>query len=275
VAHAGLNFASVRPADRRRAMILAGSVALHAAILLPMAFGLLNSDLPVLTPAYTPPIFVEMEPRPLLEGETAREPAPASAAAREQAPVLGETLPSLARDRSREEDEDEDRPTAPVPRIGAAPPSDAPAAPDDPWRVIPETGRAAVARSLRTGPVGCRMMDGRLSESEQRLCDDRFNEAAGRAGPLGPRSLTPSEQRRDAQFAREGARALHNYEALRRPLGPGTGNVGPGDCPGSNLGMGCAGAHLDPALRQGATTTVNPGMTRGGPDSMRPIPGND
>lgn len=275
MANGGLRIVSARPIDRRRAAILAGSAAMHAAILLPMAYGLLNKDLSVLPVPYDPPVFMEMEPRPLLEGETVREPTPASAAARVQIPVLGEPRPSIAQDRTRREEEDDDRPTAPVPRIGAAPPADAPSAPDDPWRVTPESTRDAVARSLRTGAAGCRLMEGRLSEGEQRLCDDRFNEAAARARPLGPRTLTPSEQRREAQFAREGARTLHSYEMLRRPLGPGTGNVGPGDCPGSNLGAGCAGAHLDPALRQGATTTVNPGMTRGGPDAMRPIPGNE
>lgn len=276
MANVDLSRASARPIpDRRRAMILVGSAALHAALLLPMAYGLLIRDLPVLPVPYSPPIFVEMEPRPLLEGEAVRQPTPASTAAREQVAVLGETRPSVARERTRREDEDDDSPTTPAPRIGAAPPADAPRAPDDPWRVAPDTMRGAVARSLRTGAGGCRIMDGRLSESEQRLCDDRFNEAAGRAGPLGPRTLTPSEERREAQFARDGARALAGYEQLRRPLGPGTGNVGPGDCPGSNFGMGCAGAHLDPAIRQGATTTVNPSMTGSGPDSMRPIRGQE
>ena len=255
--------------------MLTGSVALHAAVLLPMAFGLLNTELPEVESIPSPPIFVEMEPRPLLEGEAAREPTLAAAPPREQVPVRGETVPSVSSERRLRDEEDEDRPTAPSPRVSASAPADAPPAPADAWQVRPESTRDAVARTLRTGPVGCQMMEGRLSPAEQRLCDERFNEAASRARPLGPRTLTPSEQRREAQFAREGARALHNYEALRRPLGPGTGNVGPGDCPGSNLGMGCAGAHLDPAMRQGATTTVNPSMTRGGPDAMRPIPGNE
>jgi hypothetical protein len=118
-------------------------------------------------------------------------------------------------------------------------------------------------------------MDGRLSAGEQALCDERFNEAAARAGPPGPRTLNASEARREAGFARDGAQALAQYEARRRPLSGGVGIVGPGDCPGSNLGLGCAGAHLDPALRQGATTVGNPGLRSNDTIPMRPIPGQE
>ena len=275
MSHAGLSIASWRsPDDRRRVAVLASSILFHAAVLTPMAIGLFSNDLPVLTQEPDFSILIEMEPRPLLRGETAREPNPAAVAAREAAPALGEVLPSVTRDRNREEDE-EDRPTPPAPRIGSSPLVGPPPASSDPWQVNPESMAAAVGRSMRTGPGGCRMMDGRLSASEQRLCDDRFNEAAGRARPLGPRTLTPSEHRRDAQFARDGARALAQYEARRRPLSGGVGIIGPGDCPGSNLGVGCAGAHLDPAIRQGATTVGNPGMRGDGPDAMRPIPGQE
>lgn len=275
MSHAGLSIASWRsPDDRRRVAVLASSILFHAVVLAPMAIGLFSDDLPVPTQELDFSILIEMEPRPLLQGETAREPNPAAVAAREAAPALGEALPSVTRDRNREEDE-EDRPTPPAPRIGSSPLVGPPPASSDPWQVNPESMAAAVGRSMRTGPGGCRMMDGRLSASEQRLCDDRFNEAAGRARPLGPRTLTPSEQRRDAQFARDGARALAQYEARRRPLSGGVGIIGPGDCPGSNLGVGCAGAHLDPAIRQGATTVGNPGMRGDGPDAMRRIPGQE
>lgn len=274
MAHAGLSIASWRsPEDRRRAAILAASLALHALILTPMALGLFARPLNVLEDAPRTPVFIEMEPRPLLEGETAREPTLAATPQRETSPALGEAFPSISRDPTRRE-KDEDRPTAPSPRIGVAPPPGAPPA-DDPWQVRPEGMAAAVGRSMRTGAGGCRIMDGRLSPGEQRLCDDRFNEAAGRAGPLGPRTLTPSEQRREAQFARDGAAALAQYEARRRPLAGGVGIIGPGDCPGSNLGVGCAGAHLDPAIRQGATTVGNPGMRQERPDAMRPIRGQE
>jgi len=109
--------------------------------------------------------------------------------------------------------------------------------------------QAAVARSLRTGPVGCRAMDGRLSAGEQQLCDDRFNEAAARAGPLGPRTLTASEARRQAGFARDGAQALAAYEALRaRRSGIGVSGASP-ECVGGNLRGTCAGAYLRPEFQ--------------------------
>ena len=272
---AGLGIASWRsPADRRRAAVLAASVVLHAAVLTPLAAGLFANAPPVFPGIADPPVFVEMEPRPLLQGETAREPAPASAAARETLPVPGEVVPSVARDRTRQDD-DEDRPTAPAPRAPGSPLVGAPPPPAGSWQVTPEGMAAAVGRSMRTGAGGCRMMDGRLSAAEQRLCDDRFNEAAGRAGPLGARTLTASEQRRDAQFARDGAAALARHAARRRGLAGGVGILGPGDCPGSNLGAGCAGAHLDPAIRQGATTVANPGLGSNDLAPMRRIPGQE
>lgn len=244
----GSSFASWRsPTDRRRALVLAGSILLHAAVLTPLAIGLFVGDRPVFTDTSGIPIFVEMEPRPLLQGETAREPTPASVAARERAtPALGEPLTSIARERTRQEDE-EDRPTLPSPRVGS-PLVDPPPASADPWQVRPEGMAGAVGRSMRTGAGGCRTMDGRLSVSEQQLCDERFNAAAGRAGPLGPRTLTASEQRREAQFARDGAAALAAHDSLRGGRsGSGIVMTSP-DCPGGNLRSNCAGAHLRPGF---------------------------
>jgi len=280
VSNDGISIADWHPfADRtgrRRTAVIAASVILHAVVLAPLALGLFADRSPV-PDIVSAPVFVEMEPRPLLAGETARVPMPSSAAARDTRPILGETAVAPVRDRTR--NDEDDPPTAPSPRIGVAPGAGAPTAPPDAWQVTPESMAAAVGRTMRTGPGGCRIMDGRLSPGEQALCDERFNEAAGRAGPLGPRTRTASEARRDAQFARDGAAALAQYEARRRPLSGGVGIVGPGDCPGSNLGVGCAGAHLDPAIRQGATTVGNPGL--GANDRlptrppMRPIPGNE
>lgn len=275
MSHAGLSIASWRPlADRRRAAVLTASALLHAAILTPLAVGLFAERPTIVTDPYQVPIYVELEPRPLLPGEVAREPTLAATTIPETSRAPAEAVPSVLRERTREKDED-DRPTAPAPRIGAVAPADAPAAPADPWRVEPESMAAAVGRSMRTGAGGCRIMDGRLSPGEQQLCNDRFNEAAGRAGPVGPRTLDASEQRREAQLARDGARALAQYEARRRPLSGGVGIIGPGDCPGSNLGVGCAGAHLDPAIRQGATTVGNGGMRQERQDAMRPIRGQE
>ncbi|WP_292049449.1 hypothetical protein, partial [Brevundimonas sp. UBA5718] len=53
------------------------------------------------------------------------------------------------------------------------------------------------------------------------------------------------------------------WEMMNRPLSGGVGVVGPGDCPGSNFGTGCAGAHLGDVpgveMRQGAESTINRG----------------
>lgn len=255
---------------RRRAAILLGSIAFHVAVLTPLALRMVDTaDAPAFD-ASPPLILLEMEPRPLLEGETAREPTFARTV--ETAPALSA---ATAAERTPRLDDDEDIPAPPSPRIAAGAPAGSPPAPADAWQVTPEGLGAAVARSMRTGAGGCRIMDGRLSPGEQALCDERFNEAAGRAGPLGPRTLNASEARREAQFARDGARALAQYEARRRPLSGGVGIVGPGDCPGSNLGAGCAGAHLDPAMRQGATTVGNPGLGSNDLAPMRPIPGQE
>lgn len=246
MSNAGLSIASQRPMvvapARRRLAIVVASVAFHAVVLTPMALGLF-SEPAALPNIDRPAVFVEMEPRPLLAGETVRTPAPSSAAARERAPTLGETFVPSLRDAAR--DEDEDAPTAPAPRLGQTPPAGTPAPASDAWRVAPEGMAAAVARSMRTGAGGCRTMDGRLNAGEQALCDERFNEAAGRAGALGPRTLTPSEQRRDAQFARDGAQALAAYESRRAPAAGGVGIVmSSPDCVGGNLRGTCAGALL-------------------------------
>jgi hypothetical protein len=64
----------------------------------------------------------------------------------------------------------------------------------------------------------------------------------------------------DAPFLTEGRRALAAHRAQRGPLGGGAGVMGPSDCVGSNLGTGCAGAHLGDRpgvdMRQGATTNI-------------------
>lgn len=236
------------PAGRRNLGVFALSVLFHAAVLTPIGLGLFSSP-PQRIVVPPPPLFIEMDPRPLLAGETARVPAPAAmTSSREPVPALGESVPVLARDLRREED-DEESPSVPAPRPGAPAPLGTPSAPAGAWTVVPEGMAAAVGRSLRTGAGGCRTMDGRLSAAEQALCDDRFNEAAGRAGPLGPRTLNASEARREAGFARDGAAALAAYESRRAPPSGGVGIVmSSPDCPGGNLRSTCAGAHLRPGF---------------------------
>lgn len=242
----------------RKPALIAASVALHVAVLGYMALRNFESPaLPGLT-SHTVAIPLDLSPRPLLENERPREPAPARTA-EALAPAASVAASPLAPPRGREK-EDEDQPPAPTGRIAAPAPSGAPAPPAGAWQVQPETLRDAIARSLRQGIPGCRNMREQLTAAERALCDGRFNEAAGRAAPL----RGTGNPDRDARFAAEGAREMRRYEQRRRPLTGGVGVVGPADCPGSNLGMGCAGAHLPDVpgvdMRQGARTTHNGGQ---------------
>ncbi|HEX8472043.1 MAG TPA: hypothetical protein VF633_13115 [Brevundimonas sp.] len=264
--------------DRKSAAILAGSVALHGVVLGLIGLGIFDSDLALPQPPSDAPIFIEMEPRPLLDGETARVPTTAPARATDAPALTSPLSPSIA---PRKLDEQDDAPTAPAPRAaagGAAGGAAAPAGAANPWSYQPESRGAAVARTMRTGAGGCRIMDGHLSAAEQALCDERFNEGAAAAAarhPLGNRTLTPSEQRRQAEFAAEGRRALERYEARRAPLRGGTGNVTTGDCPGSNFGTGCAGANLEPSMREGATSTIRQDSNLLPSDQHKPVPGHE
>ncbi|WP_158256036.1 MULTISPECIES: hypothetical protein [unclassified Brevundimonas] len=174
--------------------------------------------------------------------------------------------------RARKKDEDAARdglPSPPAPRI-AAPAPGAPSAAasgvpgvSDAWRVGGESQAERNARALRTSPAGCRST-AILSQGERAICDERFN---ARAAEGATRPITGSgNAERDARFAREGAREMQRYEAQRRPLSGGVGVLGPADCPGSNFGTGCAGAHLKDVpgvdMRQGARSTVNEGERR-------------
>lgn len=239
--------------DRRRrhggrsGLLLAGSLAAHALILGVVGW---RAVAPIGDPERSvPPILLTIEPRPLLAGEDARPPAVSGEA--ELRPLTSPADVRVAPLRE-EEDEQTEGPTVPAPRLSQPAPGALPPPPGSNWTVRPEAAGDRMARALRIGPVGCNMRNGRMSEREQALCDEAFNQAAARARPIEG----TGDPARDAAFAREGERALAQYEAQRRPLAGGTGNVGVGDCPGSNLGIGCAGAHLEPRLRQGARTTI-------------------
>jgi len=233
----------------RKPAIVILSVGVHALVLGLIGLRAIGLDAPVGPVERT--IYVEIEPRPLLPGEVARVRAPPD---RPDAP--SEALPDAGAQTVRTEPfrrpEDEEDGLAPSPR-GIAP--GAPAPPADigtaPWQVRPETMGARVGRGLRTRPVGC-ASPGLLSPAEREICDDRFADRAANAAPIEG-SGNPE---RDARFAREGARALAQYEERRRPLSGGVGVVGPQDGPGSNFGMGVAGAHLDPSLRPDSTTNI-------------------
>lgn len=200
-------------------------------------------------------------------------PAPTPPAAAERAVSVPAPVAPI---RARKKDEDAARdglPSPPAPRI-AAPAPGAPSAAasgvpgvSDAWRVGGESQAERNARALRTSPAGCRST-AILSQGERAICDERFNARAAE-GATRPITGTGNAER-DARFAREGAREMQRYEAQRRPLSGGTGVLGPADCPGSNFGTGCAGAHLDSSMQMDSTRNV---QTRrdGAPASGRPM----
>ena len=224
---------------------------------------------PVRAPAPVPAPL----PAPVAAPVPTPAPIPAPAAAERTAPA---PAPVVAL-RPRKKDEDEARdglPAAPAPRL-ANPAPGAPSAAasgvngiSDAWRVAPEGQGGRNARALRTSPAGCPSTRV-LRPGEQAVCDDRFNARAAEGAARGPITGSGNAER-DARFAREGAREMQRYEAQRRPLSGGVGVVGPADCPGSNFGTGCAGAHLDSSMQMDSARNV---QTRrdGPPASGRPV----
>ena len=86
---------SFGPIERRRAALFAGSILVHIAILAPLALRYFEKPIATASSDEDIPIFIQMEPRPLLPGEVARVTAPASART-EATPSVGE----VAADRS-------------------------------------------------------------------------------------------------------------------------------------------------------------------------------
>jgi hypothetical protein len=229
-----------------------GSTAFHVLLLGVLA---LRGAAP-LTPAPVGPqvVFVDIAPRPLLKNERPRAPTAAASGATAASSAAGRVV---VRFRDPRLDEDED--LTPRPRI-AAPVAGAPA--PDPWQVRPETEGQAITRSLRNSMIGCDAGRARLTPEDRAACGERFGERAARATPI----QGTGDPDRDARFAREGARALAQYEGRRQPLSGSVGVVGPADCVGSNLGTGCAGAHLPSVpgvdMNQGGASVVNPSQRK-------------
>ena len=231
----------------RKPAIVVLSVGLHALVLGLLGIRSIGLDGPV--GPVERAIYIEIEPRPLLPGEVARvRPPPVRPDAPSQTlPDAG--APAVQADPFRRPEDEQDRPAPRLAAPGApAPPADVGTAP---WRVQPETMGDRVGRGLRTSPVGCASPN-LLSPAERAICDDRLGERAAAAAPIEG----TGDPERDARFAREGRRALAEYEARRRPLSGGIGIVGPQEGPGGNFGMGVAGAHLDPSLRPDSTSNV-------------------
>ncbi|MNE39369.1 hypothetical protein D3C80_1333180 [compost metagenome] len=223
-----------------------------------------------LAPKSLPRVAAPPVPTP----EAAPAPAPIQApvaappaAALEQAPSAPVVVAPI---RPRKKDEEEGRdglPAPPAPRLA----NPAPGAPSaaasgvagvtDAWRVAPEGQDGRNARALRTSPAGCPATQ-LLRRGEELICDERFNARAGEGAERG-RITGSGNAGRDARFAREGAREMQRYEAQRRPLSGAVGVLGPQDCPGSNFGTGCAGAHLDSSMRMDSDRNIQ--TTRDGP----------
>lgn len=246
------------PFDRlnwRKAGLATASVVINLALLTALSFTALGAgDRDRISPP--PPVYLDIEPRPLLPDERPREPVYAPPAT--QAQAARET--QRAESRSATADPSVEHPTPPRPRATLPAPQGVPT-PANPWRVDPDDQRASMARGLRQGAVGCASPE-LLNELERRHCRERFGERAAAAPPI----TGSGNAERDAAFARQGARRLAEWEMMNRPLSGGVGVVGPADCVGSNFGTGCAGAHLGPVpgtdMQQGARTTHNSGEQR-------------
>lgn len=250
----------------RKPALIGLSVSAHILILGGLGLRVLTVETPNL-PAEPQTILLDIEPRPLLEDERPRpRPQPVQASA-ETAPTTADSRPSffgLRLPQPRPRDDEDETPSPPSPRA-AAPGAPAPPASADPWQVRPETMGDRVGRGLRTRGPGCASPQ-MLSPEERRICEDRFGERAAAAAPISG----SGDPERDARFAREGAAALAQYEARRRPLAGGTGVTGVQDGPGSNFGIGVAGAHLDQSLQPDSTRNIR--TRRDGPrDSGQPM----
>ena len=182
--------------DWRKAGLATASVAINLALLAALSFtalGVGDGDR-VVIPS---PVYLDIEPRPLLPDERPREPifaAPANAVEAARQRPSERTRPVAASSAPTE------RPSPPIPRLPRPAPNGAPA-PDDPWRVDPSNDRSALARGLRLGAVGCASPE-LLNEAERRHCQDRFGARAAAAPPII--SYTIRKRERPSQISRVG-----------------------------------------------------------------------
>lgn len=261
---AGLKLAWPTRADQwRKPAIVAVSLLFHGLLFGVLGLRTLGEDARLWGDQPEDPwpiIHLQIEPRPLLPGETARvRETPPSTFLPMAVPLDGSPTADPERP-LRDPREDEDAaPGPPSPHL-AAPAPNAPPAPAEGWTVRPRTLGDRIGQGLRTSPLGC-AAEAVLSAAERAICDDRFGRRAAAAPPING----TGNPERDSRFAREGARRLAEYEARRRPLAGGSGNVGPQDGVGSNFGIGVAGAHLDPSLRPDSTQNIR--TRRDGPRS--------
>ncbi|MEG1453907.1 hypothetical protein [Brevundimonas sp.] len=216
----------------------AASAALHVAVIAALVFSA-QSVLPPARP-HTPTLYIEIEPRPLLDGEKPRIVAPqpditpAPSADRNQTTAASASI----------------TPNRPQPRLAQGVSPDPSAQDSSAWQVAPQSAEDEVSRrvgqSLRTSVLGCQYPD-RLTQQERDVCDDREGERTTRALERLGRISGTGNSRRDARLEAEGRQRLQSYESRRNtPLDSERGNGGVVEGVGSNFGMGVAGRHLDP-----------------------------
>ncbi|MFT4956200.1 MAG: hypothetical protein ACI8U3_002605 [Brevundimonas sp.] len=231
--------------------VLGASLALHAIVLVLVG---MRAGMDMTGYSAPPePLYIRIEPRPLMAGETVREPPVTVIAEPRESPALTREVRARAI-RDQTEDEEEERRRLEALRLPVRPsPSAQNVEPQ--WRVSPDATGDQVARALRSSGLACSRPRNDMTPAERAACDERFA-GAGDAPPI----RGSGDPERDEAFASQGRANIARYEAQRAPLSGGTGVVGPGDCPGSNLGMGCAGAHLRDVpgvdVRQGAETPI-------------------
>jgi len=222
-----------KAASRRRDLaILAASVGLHGLVLGYFALHTVRDS-----PRYetrprgaAPPLFLDIEPRrrTLAErprGDEAERPV-SRASPTQQSERISQSLREPRLD-----------------RLASAHPAQSPESGETRREPSPETADGRPERAPRLG-VRCRYPE-LLSQEERGLCARRYSDRTQTRAITGT-----GDVRRDQRFALEGARALDRYDARRRPPEGGTGLTRPADCPGSNFGAGCPGAHLAPGFRQ-------------------------
>lgn len=160
-----------------------------------------------------PPVYLRIEPRPLLRGETARtretpRPSQIVETMADAGTRLTETTGAIGSADAG------DRRT-PTPRA-TAPEAPAPSADVGvlPWPAAARTPGDRMARGLRTSLVGCASPD-LLDAAERSVCDERLAQRASHTRELGP----PPNRNRDEAFARQ-ADANEAWRAYTRDEGP-------------------------------------------------------
>ena len=202
--------------DWRKAGLAAAAVGLNAGAIGLLSLGPLGTEGP--RPAAALLIHVDIEPRPRLAGERAREAsAPADVA---DAPAARPEAPRLHV----------------PPNATAAPPAMAADGVADLWRVDPSVSGAR--RPPLPGLAGCGSPD-RLSPDARALCQERRARLAEGAAPI----TGSGDADRDAAFARQGARRMTAWEAQRaRPA------RGDPPCETPHPVAGCEGANVQVEL---------------------------